>query len=310
MLNFVALSTYSLDLAIVDESNCLKRGNSNSIWKCDQLEVTLPTKKLKPYIPVEASISLTKNPFCQTPYPIYLDIYGGDEQIQTVNIFSVNQISYDQSSFNNFRVAVSAPYSNLSYFDKRCEIFANVQTDIVNLRKLESNLIELKSSAENELALINRLISKQLLIIDLASAIEAYTSVLNLAEQTLASFSELNSILEETCSDEASCSWGEQITVILDNNPGIDFQSQLTLFLLAQELDSLIASDCNSGNCIAPLISEDVRVLLEDINSRVASNDELTAELSNLQSQKVNLENNLIDYEASANEYNIDWSTL
>lgn len=309
-LNFLALSTYSLELTIVDDSICLKRGRSNNIWRCDQLEVTLPTKSLKSYIPVEASINVTKGVFCKTSFPIYLDVYGGDEQLQTLNAFSVNQIYYDQSSFSSFSVAVNAPHSNIASFDERCKIFADVQTDIVNLPKLTGNLIELKASTEHELGLINSLISKQLLIIDLASAIEVYASVLSLAEQRLADFNDINSILEEMCSGESNCSWGDQITLILDNNLDIDFQSQLTLFLLAQELDKLKPSDCNDDNCIASLITPDIRTLFEDIASRTASKDDSTAELQSFQSQKMTLENSLIDYEATANEYHIDWSTL
>lgn len=307
---FLTLSStsYSISLPIINDSVC--QLHVNKLRNCDQLSIETDITSVADYIPLQTIISISKNSYCGTPYPIYLNLVDdiGDLN-ESFNIFTLSEIKINQTNSNSILSEIYSPYSVVAYYDSRCNISADIEANVVDVESLTSNLSDLKIEANNQLTLLDDLIDKQTLIIELTSVVDLYANVLDLAELELLDFYQLNDLIQNNCDFISDCTWTGQLQILL-SDPDTPFSQFLLLLHLGSALDSLVPTDCTTGNCVASLIDPSTQEVIDDISNRIPGSEESTQALENYISQQAELLLLLSEYETVSSDYDIDWESL
>lgn len=308
LLTSLSLTTFAIDYAIVDESVCKKRGHR--LYACKRDQVTLALTQHDPIIPLETIVTVNTNSYCRTQFPMSLIASFVEGESYTFNALRPATHTLTQPHLNGLTLSIDAPYARVAYFDHRCQINTTVDANKVNVPELRNKLASSKVNITHQLVIIDDRIADKSTINRFIDIIDLYKAVVELAEKELVSFSELNIALQENCDGIAACTWSDQIGVLLeDENILLPFSQEFLLFQLGADLDRLVATDCATNNCIAPLVDEQTVEIInnatDSINTSILSDEikQLLAERAVLVIDRDNLRE-------IATDYNLDWFTL
>lgn len=321
LICLLSTSLFADTLTVVDKSVCQQRGSL--LWRCNPGGLNLPlTTSVPDYMPLEVLTNIRLEGNCSTSYPIYLDLRADDlHEVRSIQLFQERNTALSHihlKGYNSMAVRVDSPYQRVAKYHSSCRILADVDANAVNVPQLTQNMRNLKADSRQDMRLVEGAIEDKELIIDMVAAISIYEQVLVLADRERVDFGSLNGVLVGGCGEldipEEDCVWEEYMWILTDGldlgDDALSRSQKRRLREFAIDLDAIVPGDCGQDNCIEPLISPQVRQLLNDIIARAPNTSDVENELTELQQLKVDLELLIDEYKQACAANGIDWGAL
>ncbi|MCR6651279.1 MAG: hypothetical protein NVV73_07210 [Cellvibrionaceae bacterium] len=295
-------------MPIVGAQNCTQSGSR--LMRCRYETQSISMDLLPTYVPAKSELTITRSGTCSTQYPIQIKIKDSNQKINTYNALLPNIYLIPQQATSAMSVEIVAPYKNIAYFPSSCVIEATLTPNSVNISELTSILSTKKNEALDHIRILDDRILDKTTISTLMQITLSLEQLVRIAGSTSVDFYSLNEILAASCDPETSCSWTEQISLILDD-PAIQlpFMQQFMLFQLGQQLDLILPADCADNNCIIELIDDELAGIIQGLRSNINTTT-LEDAIKQLVTERFAIEDLIAEYQSVAETYSINWNQL
>lgn len=309
LLSLASAYSHAETIPVADDSIC--DVVSSFMRNCQPAEVTFSAAQTPDYVPVGIEFDVNVNAYCRSQFPTYVDIKVNGNLIERKQVVSGDHFRVERENGQAISVSIHAPYAVNTFYDKRCNINLDVTSDAVLVTKLEDNLEKLKPELDKKHERLARLIDSLSLTFELGSTLSLYDDVITLIEADLASFYNLNLVLNSLCVSQELCTWNDSFQSIIDNEAStLSEDQEFFIFDLSLQLDALLPAECNDGSCLKNLIDQDSRNTINDIKAKIPNLESLSREIQNYIEELKVLDIEIDEAKAVAARYSIYWDGL